>query len=111
MTRRTDPPTREQLLVLADRAERGPLTAAEASRLRAGLHALADERDAADAERRRYANRANFATSNRRRLAKQLVAVRALVTSARQRGLRSVPVWILAAAVETTPQVRLKEAA
>lgn len=43
MTARRRPlaPTREQLLVLADRAERGPLTAAEASRLRAGIRALA----------------------------------------------------------------------
>ncbi|MFJ3950245.1 hypothetical protein ACIPXV_09270 [Streptomyces libani] len=35
-----NPPTVEQLLNLADRAERHRLTAAEAARLRAGIEAL-----------------------------------------------------------------------
>lgn len=104
--RRPLPPTREQLLVLADRAERGPLTAAEAARLRQGIHGLADERDAADTMRRIVANRANAANGMRRRVSRQLAAVRALVVSARQRGLRSVPVWILAAALDTVPEFR-----
>lgn len=35
------PPTTEQLLILADRAERGPLTPVEAARLRQGISVLA----------------------------------------------------------------------
>ncbi|MEU0393846.1 hypothetical protein ABZ208_13885 [Streptomyces sp. NPDC006208] len=104
--RRTAPPTREQLLILADRAERGPLSAAEAARLRQGIHTLATERDAAEAMQRIVANRAKAANGMRRRVSRQLAAVRALVTSARQRGLRSVPVWILAATIETAPEIR-----
>ena len=97
------PPTVTQLLVLADRAERGPLTAAEASRLREGITNLRESRRSA-------VGRRSAATRARRQGAAQLAAVRALVASARQRGARSVPVWILAAALDGTPEVRQREA-
>jgi hypothetical protein len=38
-------PTTEQLLILADRAGRGRLTPAEVAVLRAGIQALADQRE------------------------------------------------------------------
>ena len=88
-------PTARQLLILADRAERGQLSADEAARLRAGIRGLAAERDAATAERLRIAHRADVANHTRRRHSRQLAAVRALVRTARQRGARSIPVWAL----------------
>lgn len=91
---RTDrPPTEEQLLVLANRAERGPLTAAEAGRLRQGIAAVY-------AERRSAGIRLGNDTRQRRAAALRLRAVQALIQTARQRGTRSIPVQILAAAVQ-----------
>lgn len=96
---RTDrPPTLEQLLVLADRAERGQLTPAEAARLRQGLEGLRTERQQA-------AGRASSDARQRRAAALRLRAVHELVRTARQRGARSIPIQILAAAVQ--PELRL----
>ncbi len=86
---RTDrPPTREQLLVLADRAERGPLTAAEAARLRAGI-AAAYSRSAAGFR----------ANESRIRYLHQLAPVRRLIQTAKRRGVRSIPVRDLETAI------------
>jgi len=91
---RTDrPPTREQLLVLADRAERGQLTAAEAARLRQGIAALYAGRWSVAAERRNDGRR-------HREAALRLMAAGDLVRTARQRGARSIPVQILAAVLQ-----------
>jgi hypothetical protein len=81
-------PTREQLLVLADRAERGPLSAAEAGRLRQGI-------DVAFSDRRSAAARTGARTRQQREAARRLVAVIALIRAARERGARTVPVQIL----------------
>lgn len=95
---RTDrPPTEEQLLVLANRAERGPLTAAEADRLRQGIAALY-------AERRSAVTRLGNGTRQRREATLRLRAVHALVRTARQRGARHIPVAILAAAAQSDRQ-------
>lgn len=101
---RSTAPTFEQLLVLADRAERGPLSAAEASRLREGIAAL-------EWGRRSSASRLANRTRVRHEVVAQVAAVRALVASARQRGARAVPVWILAAALQGAPEIRRREAA
>ncbi|MFE3657240.1 hypothetical protein [Streptomyces sp. NPDC059165] len=95
----TRPPTVEQLLVLADRAERGRLSAAEASRLRAGIRAVV-------ASQRGTSGRLAVANRGRRRSTAQMAAVRALVSSARQRGARTVPVWILAATLDDEPEIQ-----
>lgn len=89
MTRRTDPPTVEQLLVLADRAERGPLTAAEAARLRAGIAAM-------DTRSRSAARRLADATRLQQEAAGQLAAVLRLVRQAQKRGGQMVHVRVLA---------------
>lgn len=80
MTRRTTPPTVEQLLVLADRAERGQLTAAEAARLRAGIAGLT-------APQRRVRHQP--------RSGRQVAAIAALVRRTQARGAQAVPVWAL----------------
>ncbi|MFD7554154.1 hypothetical protein ACFV9E_06390 [Streptomyces sp. NPDC059835] len=85
-------PTREQLLVLADRAERGQLTAAEAGRLRQGITALY-------AERRTAGGRTGVETWRQREITRRLLAVQEVIRAARQREARTIPVRILAAAV------------
>jgi len=92
------PPTREQLLVLADRAERGPLTAAEATRLRQGIAAFY-------ADRRADGGRASVANWRLREMVRRLSAVQALIRSTQQRGERTIPVRILAAAVGAGAQL------
>ncbi|MFK0182346.1 hypothetical protein ACIQVR_41050 [Streptomyces xanthochromogenes] len=82
------PPTVAQLLILADRAERGPLTAAEADRLRSGISGLHLERRA---EGSRYAARA------------RLRAVASLVSSARRRGASAIPVTLLGQVLSGDP--------
>jgi hypothetical protein len=77
------PPTVAQLLILADRAERGPLTAAEADRLRAGISGMYRERRTAGA-------RLGVQARNRRVADSRLRVVAALAAAARQRGARSV---------------------
>lgn len=99
-------PTCEQMLILADRAERGPLTAAEASRLRAGIRA-------ADQARRSATGRTIIATRETQQQARRVAAVRDLVGRARSRGARTVAVWALSQAVEPgqRPPVATKEMA
>lgn len=89
MTRRTDPPTRKQLLNLADRSERGPLTPAEAARLRQGITAMAFSRSSAT-------NRLTEALRRQRQTDRQLAAVVRLVRKAQQRGGRTIHVRALA---------------
>ncbi|MCX4543814.1 hypothetical protein [Streptomyces sp. NBC_01565] len=96
-------PTREQLLVLADRAERGPLTAAEAARLRQGITALY-------AGRRAEGNRLAAHGGHEREARRRLLAVRALIRTARQRGARSVPLAVLAGAVHVELQLAAPQA-
>jgi hypothetical protein len=72
------------LLILADRAERGPLTAVEADRLRAGIRAM-------DTSRRSACRRLAAAEH----LARQVAAVADLVRRARYRNSRTVSVWAL----------------
>ena len=87
------PATREQLLILADRAERGPLTAAEAHRLRQGIAAMCTRHRSTAA---RYA-----AVSDReRRGAEQLAAVRALVRASTRRGRQTVRIATLSDALQ-----------
>jgi hypothetical protein len=82
-------PTREQLLVLADRAERGPLTAAEAARLRQGIAALYARRPPASSRR-----------------ARQLQALASLVAAARRRGEEILPVALVEAALDRSHVVQ-----
>ena len=90
-------PTREQLLVLADRAERGQLTAAEAGRLRQGITALY-------AERRSARSRASAETRIGREARRKLLAVDALIRNARRQGTRSIRLQTLALVLQ--PQVQ-----
>ena len=104
---RAQPPTVKQLLVLADRAERGPLTAAEASRLREGIAALESSRRSMHASLARQAQLRQQDTS-------RLAPFRSVVRRARARGGRTVAVWVLErllADAETTPEARQQEAA
>lgn len=92
------PPTVRQLLVLADRSERGRLTADEAGRLRAGIAAL-------DTGRRAAAQR----VTDLDRLRSQVAAVRSLVRRVQCRGARTVTV--LAISVALREQTEAEEAA
>ncbi|MFG3510221.1 hypothetical protein ACGF5F_32515 [Streptomyces sp. NPDC047821] len=83
MTRRPAP-TLDQLLNLADRAEDGPLTAAEATRLRQGLRHLATS-----------GHRRPYRSQRRDQPTRQLAALARIVHQARTRGARTVPVWAL----------------
>jgi hypothetical protein len=81
---RRDAPTVDQLLNLADRAEDGPLSPAEAARLREGLRLLAHP------PRGPYRPRARETQT-----AKQVAALARTVQLARSRGAQSVPVYAL----------------
>lgn len=83
------PATLEQLLVLADRAERGPLTAAEAARLRDGIETLA--------RHQREASGRSAAHTVRSTRAVLLIA--SLVAAARRRGQSTLPVALVEAAL------------
>lgn len=78
------PPTGKQMLILADRAERGRLTADEAARLRAGIRAM---------EFARQGTTHRLAEADR--LARQMAAVANLLRGARARQSRTVSVWAL----------------
>ncbi|MFD5509148.1 hypothetical protein ACFWIB_15405 [Streptomyces sp. NPDC127051] len=78
------PPTRAQLMILADRAERGPLTAAEADRLRQGIAAM-------DAGRRSTAALRTRQVRALRTAAAQFAAVQRLVARAQRLGAHAVP--------------------
>lgn len=91
-------PTVAQLLILADRAERGPLTAAEADRLRAGISGMYRERRSAG-------GRLGARTRQRAVDARRLRVVAALAAAARQRGARSIPLATLDIALRTEPAV------
>jgi hypothetical protein len=103
---RREAPTVDQLLNLADRAEDGPLSPAEAGRLRAGIRNLVAEREAAEAERRLIAKRHHQAALKDRQASKHLATVRALVTSARRRGARAIPTHALAAAIDVKAETQ-----
>ncbi|MEU3903274.1 hypothetical protein AB0F20_05595 [Streptomyces goshikiensis] len=92
------PPTRAQLLVLADRAERGALTAAEADRLRQGIAAMYFGSRSAG-------SRAAARTRQQREAGRRLAAIAAVIRAARQRGARAVPVQILDAALYAEVQL------
>jgi hypothetical protein len=90
VTARSTPPTREQLLNLADRAEfNGGLTAAEANRLRAGIAAM-------DTRRRAAAGRLAEAVRLQQEAAGQLAAVLRLVRKTQRRGGQMVQLRVLA---------------
>ncbi|MEU7066928.1 hypothetical protein [Streptomyces sp. NPDC046161] len=96
---RTDrPPTREQLLVLADRAERGQLTAAEAARLRQGIAN-------AFTRRRSAAGNAALETRRYREACRKLLAVEALMQRARRQGTRSVRLQTLTVVLQVESQL------
>ncbi|TXS22430.1 hypothetical protein EAO70_06105 [Streptomyces sp. adm13(2018)] len=84
--------TTEQLLNLADRAEDGPLNAAEARRLREGI-AMLSARNATLAGRL-----GALATHIERGALAELAAVRRLVASSEKRGASHIPLWAIAAA-------------
>lgn len=90
-------PTVRQLLILADRAERGQLTADEAARLRAGIRAM-------DSARRSASGSAGLVAAEHRRTRRQLAAVADLVRRARYRGARHVTVWALGQALDSEPE-------
>ncbi|MGW0312052.1 hypothetical protein [Streptomyces flavidovirens] len=77
-------PTRDQLLILADRAERGPLTSAEADRLRAGIRVMDTARRSAIAR-----------LAHDERQQQRLAAIESLVGRARARGASTVALWAL----------------
>lgn len=85
--------TIEQLLNLADRAEDGPLTAAEAGRLREGIHALQAHRTILSSKLGQKARRLI-------RVEPELRAIRRLVTRSRRRGDAHVPLWQLEALID-----------
>lgn len=84
--------TTAQLLNLADRAERGPLTADEARRLRAGIAALSTSKASIVGRLGAYTVQAEG------RAVDDLKAVRRLVANSEQRGVSHIPVWAIAAA-------------
>ncbi|MDI9885940.1 hypothetical protein QMZ92_16520 [Streptomyces sp. HNM0645] len=90
------PPTVEQLLVLADRAERGALTAAEASRLRAGIRQRVAYR-AGESSRQQTINSLRLELAATRR---QLRALEQLVRQAQSRERQSIRVQTLANAID-----------
>lgn len=81
------PPT-AQLLILVDRAERGPLTAAEAGRLRAGIGHLVRSRAVTGERLGCQVRRGRDAEA-------RLRAVAALADSADRRDARTVPLFDL----------------
>jgi hypothetical protein len=89
-------PTARQLLILADRAERGPLTADEAARLRAGIAAL-------DFARRSAARNAARIGVEHRRARHQLAWISRLVRDAHYGSRRHVTVWALDRALDAEP--------
>ncbi|PVC73500.1 hypothetical protein [Streptomyces sp. CS081A] len=89
--------TTEQILNLADRAETGRLSTAEADRLRRGIRQLDDRHRATEAARRSTALRLRYARTHGRDDRHRMDAVRALVHSTRHRGGRTVLVTTLAA--------------
>ncbi|MGW1492596.1 hypothetical protein [Streptomyces sp. NPDC002402] len=89
-------PTAKQLLILADRAERG-LTPAEADRLRAGIAAL-------DFARRSAARNSARLGIELRRARHQLAWITRLVRDARYRSRRHVTVWALDRALDSEPE-------
>lgn len=91
--------TVEQLLNLADRAERGPLNAAEASRLRAGIAELSASRAALAASKALLEGRlSSYAAQPKGRAIDGLKAVQRLVAGSERRGVAYLPVWAVAAA-------------
>lgn len=101
---RAHPPTVTQLLVLADRAERGQLSAAEASRLREGIAAL-------ETSRRSTVGRIRFALERQQQAEQQLAAVRRFTARARYRGARVVQMWALERALAPQDDDEREEAA
>ncbi|MEU7032694.1 hypothetical protein ABZ958_03285 [Streptomyces sp. NPDC046237] len=82
-----NPPTLEQLLNLADRAEfNGGLTQAEADRLRFGLRHL-------DHARRSAARRGSANHRVHTERSQRLAAIERLVRRTTQRGAKTVTVW------------------
>lgn len=96
-----NPPTLDQLLNLADRAEySGGLSQAEADRLRYGLRQLdARCRELDSARRAAVGRRANLLRQGQEAI-RRVAAVRALVESTRHRGGRTVLVPTLAAVLD-----------
>ncbi|MBB4984986.1 hypothetical protein [Streptomyces nymphaeiformis] len=91
--------TTEQLLNLADRAERGPLTATEASRLRTGIAELSASKAAlADSKASLEGRLAAYADQPKGRAIDGLKAVQRLVAGSERRGVTHLPVWAIAAA-------------
>ncbi|MFE9738855.1 hypothetical protein [Streptomyces sp. NPDC006477] len=98
--------TIEQLLNLADRAERGPLSAAEASRLRRGLRHLDERCHSLEAARSSTIGRHGNAQRHNADAARRLSALQALVASTRRRGGRVVAVQMADAILGTSPDTR-----
>ena len=96
-------PTARQLLILADRAERGQLTADEATRLRAGIRAM-------ESARRSAAGSAGLVAADYRRTRRQLAAVNRLLRQARYRGRQTIRVQTLANTLDDYDQT-IKESA
>ncbi|HEY9373947.1 hypothetical protein [Streptomyces sp.] len=89
------PVTTEQLLNLADRAERGPLSADEASRLRTGITQLHDDR-------RSLRSRLRVQTRQLRRDTEDLTGIRNLVVHSQRRRIAHIPVWSVVAILRGT---------
>lgn len=98
--------TTEQLLNLADRAEAGPLTAAEASRLRRGLRHLDERCRSLEAARASTIGRRGNAQRRNVDAARRLSALQALVASTRRRGVRAIAVQTVDAILGTPADTR-----
>ncbi|MEK9524051.1 hypothetical protein MIU24_32460 [Streptomyces venezuelae] len=88
--------TIQQMLNLADRAEDGGLTPAEARRLRAGISQLDTDRRSLRSRLRLQSRRGNEASA-------ELRAVRGLIQRSQQRGVAQLPVWAVAALLSDEP--------
>lgn len=82
-------PTLQQLLNLADRAERGPLSAAEAARLREGIRHL-------DTGKRAANGRLAHVDARKRDVTGPLAVVVRRVRASQKAGNRTIAVWVLA---------------
>jgi hypothetical protein len=98
--------TTMQLLNLADRAEDGGLTTAEADRLRRGLRQLDEKCRALDVARRSAIVRRTNDGRRSEDSDQRLTAIRALVASTRRRGGRAVPVQTVDAILNSPIEIR-----
>ncbi|MGW6557940.1 hypothetical protein [Streptomyces hydrogenans] len=94
------PITVQQLLNLADRAERGPLTQAEADRLRAGIAALHDNQRFLETKTRTQGRRVTAVSAALLGTQSELRGIHRLIARAKRRGEGHIPLWQLEALID-----------